>query len=73
MSYYPRFIGGVEVGGTPDFLFDPETHRNKATGLFCEIESPESIVVCVERLMRDKSLYRELSSNGSGLVKERYS
>jgi glycosyltransferase involved in cell wall biosynthesis len=28
-------IIGTEVGGIPDFLFDPKTHKEKATGLFC--------------------------------------
>ena len=63
---------GTSVGGIPDFLFDPHTHADKATGLFCETENPESIVQCVERLMSDEVLYKKLCANAKVLVHEKY-
>ncbi len=63
----------TEVGGIPDFLFDPNTHGDKATGLFCEIESPASVARCVERLMFDELLYEQLRVNGRTLMKKEYS
>lgn len=64
---------GTPVGGIPDFLFDPRTHDDKATGLFCENENPESIVRCIERLMSDEVLYKNLCTNAKILVREKYS
>lgn len=62
----------TEVGGIPDFLFDPKTHNEKATGLFCDVESPTSIVGCVKKLMIDEVLYGQLRVNGQVLIHEKY-
>jgi glycosyltransferase involved in cell wall biosynthesis len=63
---------GTPVGGIPDFLFDPKSHGDKATGLFCENENPQSIVQCVERLMSDEVLYKNICVNAKVLVQEKY-
>jgi len=65
-------IIGTQVGGIPDFLFDPKTHGDKATGLFCDAESSASVAVCVKRLMTDSILYEQLHVNAATLVQEGY-
>lgn len=54
------------VGGILDFLKDGET------GLFCEVNNPESIAKLVSRLINDEALRERLIENGKKLVKERY-
>lgn len=65
-------IIGTEVGGIPDFLFDPRTHGDKATGLFCQGENPKSIADCVMSLMRNHVLYHQLQLNGVKCVENTY-
>lgn len=61
------------VGGIPDFLFDPEKDPNRdPTGIFCEVDSPESIAKQVKRLIADSSLRTRLVTNGKKLVTENY-
>jgi len=54
------------VGGIPDFLTDSET------GVFCEVENPESIARAVERLLSDYALSTQITANASTMVTERY-
>lgn len=65
-------IIGTEVGGIPDFLFDPKTHGDKATGLFCATEDFKSIANCVQNIMKDRSLYNQLQANGVKLIEAQY-
>ena len=65
-------IIGTPVGGIPGFIFDPHTPEDEATGLFCEVESSQSIVACIERLMFNKVLYEKISSNAKILIQEKY-
>lgn len=57
---------GTPVGGIVDFLKDGET------GLFCEVNNPESIAKQVTRLINDGTLRERLIENGKKLVKEKY-
>lgn len=61
------------VGGIHDFLFDPEKDSDhEPTGLFCEVDSPESIARQVKRLVADPTLRTRLVTNGKKLVTENY-
>lgn len=63
----------TRVGGIPDFLFDPEKNRDhEPTGLFCEVDNPESIASQVKRLILDESLRTRLTTNAKKLVIEKY-
>lgn len=66
---------GTPVGGITDFLFDPDkTKLGKVTptGLFCEVDSPKSIVSAIERLLKDTDVRDEIIHNASALAKEKY-
>lgn len=54
------------VGGIVDFLKDGET------GLFCEVNNPESIARKVEKLIKDKESRDYIVKNARALVRERY-
>lgn len=54
------------VGGIPDFLVDGET------GLFCEVDNPESIVQKVEKLTKDKESREYIVKNAHKMVKDKY-
>ncbi len=54
------------VGGIPDFLVDGET------GLFCEVDNPESIVQKAEKLIEDKELREYIVKNAQKMVKDKY-
>ena len=54
------------VGGIPDFLKDGET------GLFCEVNNPESIAKQVKRLIEDDVLRSKIIENAKKMVKEKY-
>ena len=56
----------TSVGGIPDFLHDGET------GLFCEVNNPESIAKQVMRLIGDADLRQKLVENAKKMVKEKY-
>lgn len=61
------------VGGIPDFLFDPDQNRDhEPTGLFANINDPESIAHQVKRLIDDTALRNRLFINGRTLVTEKY-
>jgi len=59
-------IIGTREGGIPDFLTDGET------GLFCNVDDPESVARAVTRLIEDKALYSRISENGKRLINEKY-
>lgn len=54
------------VGGIPDFL------KDGVTGLFCEVNNPESIAKQVKRLMDDENLRNKLIDNAKKMVEEKY-
>ncbi|KND48441.1 MAG: glycogen(starch) synthase [Parcubacteria bacterium C7867-005] len=61
------------VGGIVDFVFDPDKNKDKKpTGLFVKTENPESIVIQVKRLIKNKELRDSLIENGRRLVREKY-
>lgn len=55
------------VGGIPDFLIDGET------GLFCEVNNPQSIAQKVEKLIKDKESREYIIKNAADLVRRKYS
>lgn len=59
-------VVGTEVGGIPDFLIDRES------GLFCEVNNPESIVEKVKLLLENDELRKKIIENGRNLVKKEY-
>lgn len=59
-------IIGTPVGGIPDFLKDGET------GLFCELNNPQSIAEKVKLLLTNDSLRQKIVANGQKLVAEKY-
>ena len=59
-------IVGTWVGGIPDFLSDYET------GLFCEINNPESAAEKINLLLNDEILRKKLIFNSQKLIKEKY-
>lgn len=54
------------VGGIPDFL------KDDVTGLFCEVENPESIAKQIERLITEANLRDKIIKNAREMVKEKY-
>lgn len=57
---------GTPVGGIPDFLTDGET------GVFCETQNPESIVMAVRRVSDDPELRVRLIQRAEALVRAQY-
>ena len=57
---------GTRVGGIPDFL-----HEGK-TGLFCEVNNPESIAKKVMEYMNDPERTDKIIENAQKMVKENY-
>ncbi|MCG2809755.1 MAG: glycosyltransferase family 4 protein [Candidatus Portnoybacteria bacterium] len=57
---------GTPVGGIPDFLEDGET------GLFCEVQDPQSIAEKIKKILEDVELRKTLIENGLNLVREKY-
>lgn len=71
ISFIEAMASGIPViatpvGGITDFLRDQET------GLFCEVNNPESIAKQVTRLLEDEDLRTRIVENGLRLVKEKY-
>jgi len=70
---------GTPVGGIPDFLFDPEKSQEldknaqrEPTGLFCEVQNPESIARAVKRYLDEPELSARIIGNAKKLVAEKY-
>ena len=60
-------IIGTSVGGIVDFLVDRET------GLFCQVNNPQSIAEKIKEVLADQSLRAKLVINARNLVEEKYS
>ncbi len=66
-------IIATSVGGIPDFLFDPEKNPDhESTGLFVNVDDPQSIARQVKRLVNDGVLRARLVMNAKKLVTEKY-
>lgn len=70
-SFIEAMAAGVPViatpvGGIVDFLVDGKT------GLFCEVQNPQSIADQVNLLIHDKKLYKRLIINGYMMVQDKY-
>ncbi len=70
---------GTPVGGIPDFLFDPEKSREvdksaqrEPTGLFCEVQNPESIARAIKRYIDEPELRARIVENAKKLAAEKY-
>ena len=59
-------VVATEVGGIPDFLHHEEN------GLFCEVESPESIASRIKEIFSDENLKNKIIANGIKTVQEVY-
>ena len=59
-------IVGTKVGGIPDFL------ENGKTGLFCKVRNPEDIAKQIMRLLKERSLAKNIVRNGQKMIKKRY-
>lgn len=60
-------IVATDVGGTVDFLKDGQT------GILCEKNKPSSIAQAIEKIFKDKELYKSISGKGQNFVREKYS
>ncbi|MEA1962812.1 MAG: glycosyltransferase family 4 protein [Patescibacteria group bacterium] len=61
------------VGGIVDFLFDPDKNPDKKpTGIFCEVNNPESIADKINRLTKNPSLVEEIIGNAKELAVKKY-
>ena len=54
------------VGGIPDFLTDGQT------GLFCEVDNPQSIAQKVEKLTKDRESREYIITNARNMVQQKY-
>lgn len=59
-------VVATKVGGIVDFLKDEET------GLFCEVNNPQSIALQIEKLLADESLRINLVKNAREMVRSKY-
>ncbi len=71
ISFLEAMAAGVPViatpvGGIPEFLVDGET------GLFCEVNNPQSIAQKVEKLMKDKESREYIVKNAREMVAKKY-
>ena len=57
---------GTRVGGIPDFIKDGET------GLFCEVNSPQSIAEKVTEYMNNPKRTNKIVETAQKLVREKY-
>ena len=65
-------VVATPVGGIVDFISDPKDVSHRATGLFAEVNSPESIAQKVVTYSYDKVLKNMIVDNAQNLVKEKY-
>ena len=70
---------GTQVGGIPDFLFDPDISneldpnvQREPTGLFCGVQNPQSIAEAVERYLKEPELREKIVVNAKKLAAEKY-
>ena len=71
-AFLEAMAGGLPVIATPvggiiDFL------KDKETGLFCEVDNPQSLANKIKLLLENRSLYNKLIGNAYKLIKDRYS
>ncbi|NQV88257.1 MAG: glycosyltransferase [Parcubacteria group bacterium] len=77
-SFIESMAAGVPVIATPvggiiDFIFDPDINPDKEpTGLFCEVQNPESIAKKVKILLENKELKDKIVKNAKKLAFEKY-
>lgn len=77
-AFVEAFASGIPVvatpvGGIPDFLFDPDVNPDKpSTGIFCEVQNPESIAKAVLRYLNDPSLTERIIKNARELAIQKY-
>ena len=63
----------TQVGGIPDFLFDPEKNSDKEpTGLFCNVRDPKSIAEKIKIFLENRELTEKIKVNAKKLVEENY-
>lgn len=58
---------GTSVGGIPDFL------KNEVTGLFCDVDDPQSLAKVAKTLIKNDKLREKIIKNARKLVLEKYS
>jgi len=66
-------IVGTPVGGIVDFLKDPSSAAEKATGLYAKVDDPEDLANKIKMLLNNPELRKRLIHNGRLLVQENYS
>jgi glycosyltransferase involved in cell wall biosynthesis len=84
-AFVEAFAAGIPViatpvGGIPDFLFDPDRQpegqagnpQRPPTGLFCEVQNPESIARTVTHYLENPALTAKIVANAKNLVAEKY-
>jgi len=77
-AFVEAFAAGIPVvatpvGGIPDFLFDPEMNKSvEPTGIFCEVQKPESVARAVEKYVNDPMLTARIIKNARELVGQKY-
>src|SRR5258708_6181980 len=79
-SFVEAMAAGLPVlatpgGGLRDFLFDLERNSNsdrQPTGLFVNVNDPESIARQAKRLIDDQDLRARIAANGRALASEKY-
>jgi glycosyltransferase involved in cell wall biosynthesis len=70
-AYTP--VVATQVGGIPDFLFDPERNPGiPPTGLAVEPDDHQALASAVARLAEDEHLAAALASNAHALAKKKY-
>jgi 1,2-diacylglycerol 3-alpha-glucosyltransferase len=65
-------IVATPVGGIVDFMFDPKDVSHRATGLFAEVNNPQSIAKKITTYAYDDTLREMIVDNAEKLAKEKY-